>query len=411
MKRSHPIDLLTPERKTAFCRSRGTRSISRVSLRLCWIAALHLMWGNTATAQGVCDRTPQVRDKLVEDISGVSDCADITTAHLGRLGELDLSGAGILALQEGDFSGLRTLVSLDLSGNHLKTLPEGVFSGLADLAELRLHRNKLILLPDGVFRGLDSLRLLWLHRNSMNNFLRELPFRIFDDVFDTLEDLRVDPYHKSGFNFVSTEQRTATGYTVRVGVRLMRSMTSIGGLRVPAVVRVPYSVEGTASSNMYTGLPPSSERELLFRGGGLEQIVFTISEEAARLGKTVVLTLGELSEVGLRPFDGAGPDAPFLKAESLINHSGEGSVHTVTIVDPVPADICGRTPQVRDRLMEALPEVGHCAEVSTAHLTGVRRLDLRKSNILALQANDFSGLSGLEILFLSDNSLTSLPHL
>ena len=36
-------------------------------------------------AQGICDRTPQVRDRLIALIPGTPDCADVTAAHLGAI--------------------------------------------------------------------------------------------------------------------------------------------------------------------------------------------------------------------------------------------------------------------------------------------------------------------------------------
>ena len=45
--------------------------------------------------EGVCDRTPQVRDGIVEsisyEISGVNDCADVTDDHLSGIRSLYLS--------------------------------------------------------------------------------------------------------------------------------------------------------------------------------------------------------------------------------------------------------------------------------------------------------------------------------
>ena len=62
---------------------------------------------------GVCGRTGQVRDKLVDLVndvaanSAVTNCSLVTETHLGALtGTLDLSSAGIAALKAGDFAGL-----------------------------------------------------------------------------------------------------------------------------------------------------------------------------------------------------------------------------------------------------------------------------------------------------------------
>ena len=364
------------------------------------------MMVDTVAARGICDRTPQVRDKLVQ-LAGVSTCEDVTLGHLARVTTLDLSRSDIVWLHEGDFEGLSHLGTLNLSHNLLRTLPEDIFHGLTSLAELFIHQNKLVTLPAGVFNGLSSLRALWLQDNSMNRFPRGLPERIYDDVLDTLEDLRVDPFLMASIAFQSKGQSAVAGYTVRVRARVREH----SGRVLPVAVRVPYSLEWTEAADDDAGLQPLPDGELLFRPGRLpEDIVLYLSQDANSLGKTIEVRLGELSRIRLSRSDGAGPDAPHLRADSLLIRPDEGAVHTVTIVNALPADVCERTPLVRDALVAAIPEVSDCADVTTAHLTGVERLNFWGAGITQLRANDFSGLSSLEFLSLNSNSLRSLPE-
>ena len=374
----------------------------RTLLVLCWIGWLFFMMVDTAAARGVCDRTPQVRDRLME-LAGRSRCEDVTAGHLARVTMMDLSHSDIGWLHEGDFEGLSHLRTLNLSHNLLRTLPEEIFNGLNSLEELFIHQNKLSRLPEGVFNGLGSLQALWLQDNSMNKWWQVLPLRVFDDVLDTLEDLRVEPVVMSTVAFQSSGQQSVAGYTVRVRVDSTRVL--------PVAFRVPYSVEWTATTDDDAELPPLPDGELLFRPGRIpEDIVFTLSQDANSPGKTIEVTLGELSRIRLSRSDGTGPDAPHLSAESLLSRPEEGAVHTVTIVDAVPADVCDRTPQVRDALVEAIPEVSDCADVTTAHLTGVGNLNFWGAGITTLRENDFSGLTSLEFLSLNSNSLRSLPE-
>ena len=369
---------------------------------ICWIGWLFFVTVGTVAAQGVCDRTPQVRDKLVE-LAGVSRCEDVTAEHLARVTMLDLSDSDIVWLHDGDFEGLSRLSRLNLSHNYLKTLPEEIFHGLNSLAELFIHQNKLIRLPEGVFSGLSSLRALWLQDNSMNNVLRELPGRVFDDLLDTLEDLRVDPYLTSDIAFESVGQSIVRGNDVKVRVRLTR--------RLPVAFRVPYSAEWAKTTEDDAGPTPRYSGELLFEARQLTHgLIFVLPGDANSFGKTFEVRLGELSRIRLSRSDGTGPDVPHLRAESLLSRPDEGAVHTVTIVEAVPADICDRTPQVRDALVAAIPEVSDCADVTTAHLTGIGTLRLRASGITTLRENDFSGLSSLQYLWLSNNSLRSFPE-
>ena len=314
------------------------------------------------SAQGVCDRTPQVRDKLME-AAGVTDCARVTPSHLAQVERLDLSGMLIRTLRVKDFS------------------------------------------------GLDSLRVLWLHDNLMDFSL--FPVGIYDDVLDTLEDLRVDPHLKATLWFWSRAQETAAGYTVRVGAIFGKSTAFRHTF--PLVVRVPYSVEGTADPDDFTGLPSASQRELVFMPRhSIAVIEFTIPRQGNNLGKTIVFRLGDVSQVRLRRSDGTGPDAPHLKADTLMNVRADKSVHTVTVIELVPSDVCTRTPAVQDEILfnvriQTNSQIYDCAEITTAHLTSVTSIWLAGANLTALQENDFSGLISLGQMTIFGNSLTELP--
>ena len=140
----------------------------------------------------VCDRTPQVRDEIVEQ-SPVSACADVTEAHLAAITGLGLGGnpfaalveafggtadegMDITALQVGDFNGLTGLTTLYVSGEQLSSVPAGVFDELISLEILFLTGN-FSSLPDGIFDGLTSLTTL-----SVAGSFSSLPDGIFDKL-------------------------------------------------------------------------------------------------------------------------------------------------------------------------------------------------------------------------------------
>ena len=354
-----------------------------------------------------------MRDKLIE-VAGVRTCAQVSSGHLARVTSLDLSGASILDLREDDFKGLTRLETLDLSHNRLWTLPEEIFRGLRVLKVLRLEDNLINRLPEEVFRGLHALKVLWLEDNRMIDFLRELPRGIFDDVLDTLEDLRVDPYLKATIDFATTAQQAVPGDFVRMAASLNRGPSStVINSALPVALRVPFSVEGTARAGDFESPLHPSSGELLFRAGQTQQLIVFRLSEAVKPGTTIVVRLGEPSGVGLRRSDGTGLDAPFLKADALLERDAGRAVHTVTVVDPVPADVCSRTPQVRDALIKAIgfsPRIDGCADVTTADLTQVTWLDFRGAGIGALQAHDFRGMTSLELLDLRLNRLSALPE-
>ena len=350
MSPSLPTDTKKRERKTSLWPANADLSRLRIIGVLSWVS-LSFLASPSAAAQGVCGRTPQVRDRLTE-AAGVRTCAQVSSGHLARVRRLDLSGAFLFALREDDLRGLTGLETLDLSRNRLWTLPEEIFRGLRALRVLRLEDNLINRLPEAVFRGLHALKVLRLEDNRMIDFLRQLRRGIFDDVLDTLEELRVDPFLKATIDFTATAQQAPPGDAVEITAQLNRGPTStLINSGLPVALRIPFSVEGTAGAEDFESPPAPLSGELLFKAGRTQQLIYFRLSEAVRAGKTIVVRLGEPCEAGLRRSDGAGPDAPFLKAESLLERDAERAVHRVTVVDPVPADVCSRTPQVRDALV------------------------------------------------------------
>ena len=145
---------------------------------------------STAEAQitPVCDRTVQVRDEIVDEVSGVSACANVTAAHLAAITSLfSLQTEGITSLRAGDFDGLTALTTLNLQGNSLSSLPAGVFENLTALTRLELNHNSLSELPAGVFDELTALTILYLRNNSLSG----LPEGVFDGL-TALTHLRLE---------------------------------------------------------------------------------------------------------------------------------------------------------------------------------------------------------------------------
>ncbi len=139
--------------------------------------------GPVTPTPGICDRTQQVQDEILDELASVSDCAAVTVANLATItNTLDFTRDGLTSLQEGDFAGLTEMRGLDLTSNSLSLLPDGVFSGLRSLQTLDLPDNDLSLLPDGVFSGLTALKWLYLNDNELGS----LP----DGVFAGLTALR-----------------------------------------------------------------------------------------------------------------------------------------------------------------------------------------------------------------------------
>ena len=93
---------------------------------------------------------------------------------------------------------------------------------------------------------------------------------------------------------------------------------------------------------------------------------------------------------------------------------GPGDAARVTLIMDGITSMSERTPQVRDAIVAAVPGVNSAADVTEAHLAAITRVSLSwnvsREKITSLKVGDFSGLTSLEVLWLSHNSLTSLPE-
>ena len=83
-------------------------------------------------------------------------------------------------------------------------------------------------------------------------------------------------------------------------------------------------------------------------------------------------------------------------------------MHSTSYADITP--VSDRTPQVRDAIVAAVPNIDAAADVTETHLATIISLNLRAKSISALNSGDFSGMTGLTDLNLYGNQLSSLPH-
>ena len=354
-------------------------------------------------------------------------------AGLSNLMSLQLSQNRLATLSAGIFDGLGSVQHLTLFRNQLITLPNGTFRGLSSLEELYLHENRMTHLPEGVFRELGKLEVLWLSENNLTTLPRGIfnglnslvtlvlgdgawPPGMLDEVLDTLggpytsfggsspREGRLELGFTSWLAFASTWQTASQGDTVKAEVTLSRAL--------PMAVRVPYSISGSVTPDDYTDLSPSPSDGLLFLAGETsKEITVTFAETGAAQDKDMTLILGGGSPIGFRRSDGTGPDAPHLHAGGFLGISYDGS-HFINVTSPIlDTDICDRTPQVRDKLME-LTGASMCEQVTRRSMADNRiwRLELGSSGITTLREGDFDWLGNLLHLQLHSNHLTTLPE-
>ncbi len=95
----------------------------------------------------LCSRTAVVKNEIVLEVSGKTNCADITEAELAGvtgLNFLGLSPSSSLrgsSLKSGDFAGLTGLTNLRLTSNEITSLPADIFSGPSALEFMNLNSN------------------------------------------------------------------------------------------------------------------------------------------------------------------------------------------------------------------------------------------------------------------------------
>ena len=308
---------------------------------------------------GICVRTPQVRDTILEEL-GQSDCNAVTRLELVGIGAgtLDLASKGITSLRYGDFSGLSGLHTLSLDSNSLTSLPAGVFSGLSSLEYLDIGGNKLTSLPAGVFSGLSSLKTLNLYSNSLTN----LPAGVFSGL--------------SSLKTLNLYSNSLTSLTA--GVFSGLSSLDILSLQENALTNLPAGVFSGLSSldilwlqeNALTNLPAG-----VFSGLSSLDILWLQENALTNLPAGVFSGLSSLTELGLNSNDLTSlPDGVFSGLSIL------------------------KSLQLNSNSLTSLP-----ARVFSG-LSSLIQLYLRSNSLTNLPEGVFSGLSSLATLNLSGNS-------
>ncbi len=349
---------------------------------------------------GVCGRTPQVRDAIMAALE-MEDCGAVTDEQLATISFLDVSGPRALAsvapcgqrekkryptpdeivrmehyecdgssvlhgswamdgfaaagndgsvqpgpldpvvtLKADDFEGLSGLVVLNLQGNHLVTLPEGVFDGLSSLQVLQMYSNRLTALSEGVFDDLTSLRWLYMHSNRLTS----LP----DGAFDGLSSLE---------RLLMTSNRIAA-----LPDNPFDDLTSLQWLYM--------------SGNEITEIPEGAFDNL----GNLQRLY---------MGRNRV------SEIPEGAFDNLGALQRLLLYSNAIATVPEGAFDSLGELQWL---------FLYFNEIEALPDGVFDA------LANLRTLDVEGNKITSLPEGVFDNLSRLQVLWLSRNGLTSVPE-
>ena len=408
------------------CRLRSTTSLLTVTLGLILLAV-----PEKAMAQivPVCDRTPEVRDAIVGKILAVSDCGDVTEAHLAEIdGVIDLRGPhtywGVTSglpnpipeLKAGDFSGLSTLGGLWLQYNDLTTLPLGLFHGLSSLKTLSLESNHLNTLPAGIFAGLSSLKTLALSDNPLTT----LPAGIFSEL-TVLDKLRLSlhyneltPFHSgifSGLTVLNTLSLSLLGFNdpVPLSRDFFSGLTALKSLNLYILNRSTLPDDLFSELSTLKGLKLLGNRLITLPAGifaGLSSLESLDLKDnpLTTLSPGVFSGLSSLKALNLQYSQLTTlPEGIFFGLESLESLDLEHSPLTTLPVGVFSGLSSLKRLNLRGNQLSTLP-VG-----VFAGLPSLETLELIGNQLSTLPVAVFAGLSSLETIELDDNRLATLP--
>ena len=356
---------------------------------------------------------------------------------LGSLTTLRLNGNGLTTLPAGVFDALGSLTTLRLGSNELTTLPAGVFDELTGLQELDLYGNGLTTLPAGVFDALGSLTTLDLSNNHLAGLTRD------DPLFSNLPANATVRLDGQTWNVCGRTPKVRDAILTAAGAS---GCAAVDIVDLAGVERLPIGSKGLTSlqagdfdgltnlqelylfNNALTSLPAGvfdalgSLRELHLEENALTSLPAGVFDELTQLrlldlhdnaltslpaGVFDELTQLRFLDLGVNHLVGLTRDDPLFS-----NLPANATVILGDQTDPPgtarTANVCGRTPQVRDAIMRQA-SADDCRAVDAAAMAGIAELRLEASGVKSLRAGVFDGLDGLRTLDLSGNRLRTLP--
>ena len=369
---------------------------------------------------------------------------------LSNLQELNLYANQLSELPAGLFAGLASLQRLFLGRNQFTGLPPGLFSGLSALEELSLNHNQMSSLPDNIFTGLASLETL----NLAGNRVDPLPLSL---SLEKAGDSRFKAVASAGapFSLVLEVSASEGGMIVDDATTIM--------IPAGAVESEPLGItrlEGTDQAvNVDYGalpdLPAKHSGYVLEKDEDLPRWILTSNDQAdatligiavsdgnldpgfaattsnysvsvANLVTAITLTPTTSNGSATLAFFGAndqqladadtdtdGHQANLLvgdnKIEVVVTAADGTTQQRYSLTVTREESNCQRTAQVVDAIVEAVPGIDECGNVTNAHLSEITELHLSGRGITSLLSGDFSGLIALRGLWLYENQLTRLP--
>ena len=400
--------------------------------------------------EGVCDRTPRVRDELMV-ITEVYQCHEMDGSHLASIDTIDLrgpvldvapdlrgsegagnrscgleaksvsrgrgsrlpvaeltgclpaararmapapppssanTGAGdaITKLRAGDFLELTELKELWLFNNDLTELPAGIFSELTELRVLILDHNRLKELPEGLLSGLSRLEIF----AAADNELTRLP----PDLFSGLSRLKGVWLYRNEL----AELPAGAFSDLDDLERLYLWENSLDALPAGIFAELGRLKVLSLGTNRLTELDAEVFSEL----GDLEQL-YLFDNRLTELPPGVFANLGSLEMMYL--YDNRLTELPpgvFANLGSL-----EAMYLNKNRLQGLPKGLFEGVPSLVTLGLSG-NQIAEIESGAFSGLPGLQALWLGDNRILDLEAGMFDGLSRLQQLGLGENPVTEL---
>ena len=340
------------------------------------------------TVTNICDRTPEVEQAILAEVSGAT-CSTITAAQLSGITNLEVTGYSNSSIIPGDFAGLTalvdlriedspklmttpanafsevssTLTTLYLTGTSIETLQKDTFNGLSAVVTLYLNSNYLTSLDPDLFEGMTSLATVKLYEN----YLRDLEPGLFNDS-PALRD--IDLTHNL---FTEIGEHTFSGLSSLWNISLL------------------YNKITTIHQDAFDGLDSISLIDLRFNNiRSLHQDTF---DGLTSLGQ-LYLRNNQLTSIHRDTFDGLTSLWDLRLSQNSI-----ASLH--------PDTFDGLTSLYWLHLQEN--NLTTLDQDLFDGLTSLNQLYIHRNRLASIHGDTFDGLTGLTRLALSNNELQTLP--
>ena len=404
-------------------------------LALLTILGIHIT--SYADITPVSDRTAEVRDAIVAEV-GAPNANDVTEADLALITHLVLRGAGITALESGDFSGMTSLEHLYLHNNQLSSLlPDGIFDGLTALEFLNLSGNTVDPMPITVSLEKVEEGEFKVVVPTGAPFEIVVPISVTNGSISAVTGAPITTLTistgtvESGTATVSRTADTTDAVSTNIGRLPSRPLNHYGYVLSKSDT-LPLEVISAIPENAASVAIPENAAPVFTDGTDTTRTIAENSDAGVNIGTTVAATDADddtltysLGGTDASSFDIDSSSGQLLTRAALdfetqssysvtvsASDGNDGSASitvTITVTDALDATpLNERTGKVKNAILNKLGLTDPAA-VNDAHLASIRNLNISDSNIRSLNADDFDGLSELRNINLELNDIRNLP--